>query len=102
MIQYPHILTATIVSGSVQDDDGNWIPGTSESVELPCRAEPNGSGRFINLSDGSQYMFAWTVYFPKGTAPIPDGAEVSITSSPEAKGNVRRFSQGQLNSRLWF
>lgn len=99
--QYPHKLTATIVSGSTQDENGNWVPGTSETKEADCRAEANGRGDIIHLSDGSQYVFAWIVYMPKGATPIPEGAEVTATSSPAASGQVKRFSQGQLNSRLW-
>jgi len=98
--QYPHILTATIVRDSYQDNDGNWVQGVSDTIQLTCRAEPNSSGRQVQLADGSLMVYSWTVYMPK-TPPLPEGTQVTITSSPQASGKMLRFSEGQLNSRLW-
>lgn len=101
VVQYPHTLTAKIISESYQDDDGNWMPGGVSTRQITCRAEPNGSGRQIQLADGSLITYSWIVYMPKATQPLPNGIVVAVDSSPSALGKVLRFSQGQLNSRLW-
>ncbi|SEV88897.1 hypothetical protein SAMN05428988_0155 [Chitinophaga sp. YR573] len=101
VVQYPHTLTATIVAESHQDDDGNWVPGSDTTREIKCRVEPNGGGRQVQVADGSLIVYSSIVYMPRGTTPLQDGTRVSITSSPVTAGAVLRFSQGQLNSRLW-
>ena len=103
IIQYPHKLTATIVSGTTQDENGNWVPGTPTTRQMDCRAEPNDKGRLLQLADGSQILYAWVVYMPKGTTSVPDGTQVEVFWGSEliGRGTVKRFSQGQLNSRLW-
>ncbi|RPE05552.1 hypothetical protein EGT74_24525 [Chitinophaga lutea] len=103
IIQYPHKLMANIVTGSIQDTNGNPVPGATETIELTCRAEPNGSGRMIQLANGQNIVYNWIVYMPKGAAVLADGAKVSITQDGRqiAKGQVLRFSKGQLDARLW-
>jgi len=103
VVQYPHTITATIVTESHQDNNGNWVPGGSTNRVITGRAEPNGSGRMVQLADGSQIVYNWVIYMPKGTTPLPDGAEIVVTWNTQAvgRGKVLRFSQGQLNSRLW-
>lgn len=101
IIQYPHTLTATIQTDAYQDDDGNWVEGTTETRTEECRAEPNSAGKMITGADGTQIVFSWMVYLPQGIQIIPNGTSVSITSSPVATGKVLRFSNGQLNTRIW-
>lgn len=102
--QYPHILTATIVTDSYRDHDGNWIPGTTVERTISCRAEPNVRASYqITGTDGVKMQFDWTVYMPVGINALPDGTLVNILfdGEPVANGKVRRFSNGQLNTRLW-
>lgn len=101
--QYPHTVTFTFATGSVQDANGNWVAGGTETKAITGRAEPNGGGRLVQLADGSQVVYSWTVYMPKGTPPVPDGTQVDVTWNGAfvGKGKSLRFSQGQLNSRLW-
>lgn len=103
VVQYPHTLTAKIISESYQDDDGNWVLGVDYTRAINCRVEVpiNASGKQVALSDGSVVTCSWVVYMPKGTTPLPNGTLVTVNCSPGATGRVLRFSQGQLNSRLW-
>lgn len=94
-------MTVSIVPDSIQDTEGNWIPGVPEIKTYICRAEPNGGGRMIFTADQRQIVYSFTVYMPKGSRPIPDGSMIEVNSSPVCKGKVLRFSEGQLNSRLW-
>lgn len=103
IIQYPHILTATIPGTTVQGSDGNWVTTDPVTRTEKCRAEPNSSGRYIVGIDGVKIDYAWIVYMPQGVVLIPTGTAVSIVwnSSEIAKGEAKRFSNGQLNTRLW-
>lgn len=104
MIQYPHILSVKIVTGASQDADGNWIPGETVMRTQSCRAEPNQRQSYqITGVDGNKIQFDWTVYMPVRVMSMPVGSEVTITWNSEivAMGRILRFSNGQLNTRLW-
>lgn len=101
--QYPHTLKITTVSGSVQDGNGNWQPGTPIMVEKVCRAEPNSRNAMVKADDGTQVVFDFTVYMPLPADSIAVGAQVKVYNGDELLGasTVKRFSKGQLNARLW-
>jgi hypothetical protein len=105
VIQYPHTLTATIVSDAHQDENGNWVPGASYTRQIECRAEVKspsiGGAGLISTSDGRMVAYSMVVYMPRGTDPLQEGVSVSINCMPPVTGNVLSFSKGQLNSRLW-
>jgi hypothetical protein len=102
-VQYPHKIQLTTVSGSVQDGQGNWTAGTESTVEKSCRAEPNSSSGLIATADGSKVNYSWTVYLPLPVDPIAPGTVVKILSGARVLCNdkVIRFSEGQLNARVW-
>lgn len=99
VVQYPHTLIVTTQSSNaVQDANGNWIQGSNAISEpLPCRAEPNGN-RSIVLPDGTQQVFAFMVYLPLNTPDIAIGSKVQLNAGSY---QVKQFSRGQLNCRLW-
>lgn len=99
--QYPHTITAKIVTESHQNENGDWVPGVEQDRVIKGRAEVGG--RMVQLTDGNQFVYSWVVYMPKGTTPVPPGTAITVTWDGEtlATGNVLLFSQGQLNSRLW-
>lgn len=101
--QYPHIMTITTQGESSQDADGNWQPAGLVTREQICRAEPNGSGKTVATVDGTQVAYSWTVYLPLPVQTAPYGATIEIRNGAEiiAMGKAIRFSQGQLNARLW-
>lgn len=105
VVQYPHTLIATIVESSVQDEDGNWVPGGTTTREIKCRAEVKspsiGGANLIRGMDGNMVAYYMTVYMPRGTQPIPFQTAITINCSPPVSGKVISFSVGQLNSRLW-
>jgi hypothetical protein len=107
VIQYPHILKLDLVSGSTTETDANGdtviVPGTTTTVEIKCRFEPNGTGQYLIGQDGLRLDFGWIVYQPLGQLEIPEGFEVKgyLGEKLIASGTIKRFSQGQLNARAW-
>jgi hypothetical protein len=101
VIQYPHTLTLSIRPEASLDINGNYVEGVPTTKTFSCRVESNTKGAKVGLVDGTHYVFSWIVYLPKGSDLIPVGSEVIINSIQEAKGEVKMFSKGQLNSRLW-
>lgn len=103
VIQYPHVLTATVMAPATRDDAGNYVPGAATNLDATCRAEPNSGGRYVVVADGTQVFFSWMVYLPKGSPAIPEGSHVVITQDGNSigSGKVLRFSAGQLNCRIW-
>jgi hypothetical protein len=104
VIQYPHTLKVFYSEGSTKDVKGNWSkPGADTIREGLCRCEPNGSSGFITAADGARIDFAWTVYLPLPQSRIQEGSRVEVWNGEEklASDTVKRFSQGQLNARLW-
>lgn len=105
--QYPHYLFAVETTESYRDDDGNWIPGSTTIVyKGKCREETNGKGSQIQLAGGTFHIFSSLIQLPKGTGRISEGSEVIIADDAEGndiriKGEVLKFSQEQLHSRLW-
>lgn len=103
IVQYPHILTATITTDAYQDENGNWVPGSTSTRNEICRAEPNSTGRFIIAADGEQIYYSWMVYLPQGVGFIQTGTDITIAWNGDqiVSGKVQRFSNGQLNTRIW-
>jgi hypothetical protein len=104
VVQYPHKLVLTSVGNSSQDGNGNWIAGSPSSLEIICRAEANDKGRSIQTGDGIQIIYAWLIYAPIPIADIVHGTKVVIQDENDNQiggGDVKRFSKGQLNARIW-
>lgn len=101
--QYPHTLTITTTSGSIQDGNGNWVPGSISHTFKNCRAEPNNKNAMVKADDGTQVVFDFTVYIPLPVDIIAVGAQVKVYDGDQLLGanTVKRFSKGQLNARVW-
>jgi len=103
MEQYPDSIVINVNSDATQDSNGNWVAVTGGTYTLDCRIEPNGAGRKIAGNDGILMDFAFNCYLPKMATIIPTGSAFIVTSlnNGTVNGNVKRASNGQLNSRLW-
>lgn len=101
--QYPHRLVITTTTGSVQDGNGNWEPGSTSTTEKACRAEPNSKNAQVKTADGTAVIFDFTVYLPLPVDSIAVGTTVSVYSGNDllGKNTVKRFTKGQLNARVW-
>jgi hypothetical protein len=103
--QYPHTLTYKTVTGSTgPDNDGNYTPGTEQTIVTPCRAEVNNSGQgFISAVDGSRINYDWIVYLPSSSVVYLEGSTIEIANGPDivVKDTIKRFWPGQLNMRIW-
>lgn len=103
-MQYPHKLVLNTTASSSQDNEGNWQPGSSSSVEVTCRAEPNAKGSVLKGADGVNVVYDWTVYMPLPVADIAAGTMVEIqdiNGNKIGEGKVARFSRGTFNARVW-
>ena len=106
--QYPHFLFKKVVVESTQDADGNWTEQSeSWALHSECREETNGKGQEVNGLDGRSVVYSSTVYMPKSDVSIAEGTEVLVSETNSEfgvcriKGRVIKFSNGQLNTRLW-
>lgn len=105
--QYPHYLFSLETTEAYRDDDGNWIAGSTQLMYVGrCREETNGKGSQIQLAGGEFRMYSSLVQMPKGTRKISEGVDVVITNDQlgedeRMKGEIMKFDQGQLHSRLW-
>ncbi len=104
VLQYPDILTAIIIGPTTDDGDGNPIPGGGTTRTEKCRGEtPNTQAKFITNIDGESIPVSFVIYMPYGVVPIAEGTQVEITRRGYlyCKGTVKRFYNGQLNTRIW-
>ena len=106
-MQYPHTMAyAGPGTPAVQDENGNWQPGTGGSeVTQACRAVPSASGEMITLADGQKVAFSYKVQMPLTAIDVPAGTAITITitatGGAKAKGTVKQFSREQMHCRLW-
>lgn len=104
-VQYPHILNVTLNSAASQNANGDWQPGGSTTGKAyACRGEVNGNNALIAVPDGKQVIYSWVVYMPQGDE-IKPGTQAML-SNPETgqvlfNGQVKQYSRGQLNQRVW-
>jgi hypothetical protein len=102
--QYPHTLRITkAAADSTRDLQGDWIPGSSSTSDIACRAEPNKTNGLVSTSDGTMVGYDWNVYMPLPQTEIAPGTNIEILNGTASLGSgiVKRFSAGQLNARLW-
>lgn len=107
LFKRPHILKYTIVvsTGSYQDENGDWQPGTKTEtvVELECRSEPNGEGQEKPSVNGQEIDFDRVVYLDYEIADIPYGTPVEVFNNGVqlVSGLVKHFERDQKKCRLW-
>lgn len=104
--QYPYFLHHLITVEAVFDEStATWTDGTEEWIEATkCRDEMNGGGGKITTADGEVYVFGAVVYMPFGVSGIKPGDKIKVIDNDgniRVSGDVKNFSKGQLNSKLW-
>lgn len=104
VIRWPHRVVFTLIESiPVQDENGDWIPNNTEAtIETPCRAEPNGSGKLVITEDGSDLVYSWLV-FTKVIDRLPFGTPVKVYDGNElfVTGTIKKFSKDQKHCRIW-
>lgn len=100
--QYPHTIEVTTVSGSTKVN-GNWVAGTEETIQTTGRYEPASGNGVVLTDDGDKVNYDGIVYLPLPQQTLAPGAKVVVKSGAEVlcTGNIKRFSAGQLNARIW-
>lgn len=103
MEQYPDSIAVTAAASSWQNASGIWIAGSASGYVFDCRTEVNQAGRQIPADDGTLTDYVFEVYMPPTTTVISRGSDFVLTTARSGifRGKVKRFSNGQFNSRLW-
>jgi hypothetical protein len=85
--------------GEYNNTTGDYTPGDTETYEVQGRAEANGQGQLIGLTDGSQVLYAWQFRCPLQDFEAPFGAEVELCNG--WKGTVKRQVNNQTHTLIW-
>ena len=104
VIQYNHTGIINLPGSSVQGADGNWPEGVSEvQFETVCRAEPSKGNSYIIGQGGKRIEFSCIVYMPIPEQEIKPGTLFEVWDGERQIVNtdVKQFSKGQLNARVW-
>lgn len=103
--QYIHALRYTVSEqGSYDEATGEFTPGATATVEIPCRAKPNTAQRPTTVQDGSQIIYRFDLGFPHETQQIPVGIEVTIIGvdgDEMYKGDFLKWQKGEYSIRGW-
>lgn len=105
MVRYPHIANLVSGNGYTTSPNGDLVPVVLPApVSFTCRAEPANDNGYVIGAGGTRVDFAWVVYCGKEITHVPVGAAMTILDSSGqtlCEDTVKRFSAGQLNSRIW-
>lgn len=88
-----------------KDEDGNYIPSTSEWVKIGrCDVTPSGEANVITLPDGSTETYSFLIRnLPKDCRELKYGEKVRLVmlgqESFELK--VKGFQRYQLQCKVW-
>ena len=100
--QYPYILQVLSITGT-KDENGNWIAGTENWINLTrCRDEA-GSGKKVTGIDGSSHDYSFLIQMPQGVEAIAAGTKVRVVdgAAVRATGLVIYSRKDQFHSRVW-
>lgn len=101
--QYPHTLTVKVAAAATKNASGNWVTGSETTADYACRAEPSKGNVFVTGDDGEKIYCEWVVYLPLPVNDFVPGAAVALKNGASilSSNQVKRFSRGQLNARIW-
>lgn len=106
IVQYPYTLQLWQAADSVQDENGNWVPGEAAWVDYcKCRDEAVSNGQQVATTDGVMHPVSLLIQMPKGTQPLTAGDKIQVI---DADGSVRVWEskilysrKDQLHTRAW-
>ncbi len=104
VIQYPHTGKAFLPGDSGRDGAGDWIQaGQSMFLETSCRAEPVKENQYVVGVNGQQIVFSCIVYMPIPDVELKPGMLFEVWEDDRliTKTDIKQFSKGQLNARIW-
>lgn len=102
--QYPDTITVITALNSSKDGNGDFVAGSTSSVEYKCRAEYLRGGGFVQMADGTRADFNWLVYMAPIKGIIQSGSKVEIRDRDGLliiSGSTVRFLKSDFNCRLW-
>lgn len=119
--QYPHFLYTFTTQPAVQNELGDWVPGTSEMTPCgPCREETAGRDTVCSAVDFKDFVPAALVQCPLSCQHITEGTTVVVSNTPldasttmeqakalQSLGSVRifgickKFDRSTFHVRLW-
>lgn len=102
--QYPNIGKAFLPGSSTKGADGNWDEvSATVQLETKCRAEPAKGTSYVAGVGGILIVYSCIVYMPVPVAEIKPGTLFEVWDGERliVKADVKQFSKGQLNARIW-
>ena len=107
--QYPHTIKFFIPAESTRDANGDWVIPATPPTELvkKGRAELKHSSSvstaYIHGEDGVQLQYQCIIYLPLPVPILLPGTQVQVWDGNRliAESNIKQFSKGQLNARVW-
>lgn len=63
---------------STRDSDGYSTAGSTQTLSLLCRPEPNGNRLSIAAPNGTQVIYQYKIFTDPFTTTIPVGATVTV------------------------
>lgn len=102
--KYPYKLYKFTTTGATQDENGDWIEGSSEWVLVgKCRDEQNNNGSKVSLSDQEAYLFDSVIFMPKSVESVEVGTKIKVVNGDTVRFEsiCKRFQKDQMHARLW-
>ncbi|WP_372932437.1 hypothetical protein [Mariniphaga sediminis] len=102
--QYPDTVIVAKEPEYMQGEKGYFSTGAEPiTFDSECRAEPAGSNPVIRGDDGNDILYSWLVYLPKSSQVFAFGDKVKLTKADGSiyESSLKRFYNGQFNTRLW-
>jgi len=101
--QYPHTISLTSTVAGSKDGSGNWVAGSSTTVNKSGRYEPQRGDGTVQAADGTRINYDGIIYLPLPMDPVAPGTPVIVKQGATVllKNTVKRFNAGQLNARIW-
>jgi len=103
VVRYPHILDVTWQEdGRFSGTTGDYVEGEEYSVSIKGRAEANGKGNLVRLTDGSQIVYDYT-FFCEPQEEVKFGSEAILKEGGEVKyaGTIKRMASAQKHCQIW-
>lgn len=98
--QYNEIVQVTRITDAYQDDNGNYVPGSSQVFEIKCGIILNGGGKTIKGTDGLDVVFNYRLRIPLSEPKLEYGDVLRVVGT-EFNGKLLGYQQGQLHALGW-
>lgn len=104
----PFLLQSFVASVPHRDDNGDWVKGGAEEIDIeePCDAVSAGRANERQFEDGQKKTYSYTIYLDKSCRTYHIGEHVRLVSYEDgepvsADFSVIGFRRYQMQSKVW-